>query len=271
MRGVVGIVVRGAHLVELLGALEGLLVLLLAVVQALHGLQVVQSLLESAVFQVLLGYWEQVAQVQEDFTVYTHKTGLSTMFGSSEAYVGFKITYDLIVTKDRVWRQQHKVFNQELIEHGYSPLLNEVYLAELLPIAHYSQVRFVYPREHIDYQLIHEPSLTVLKEMFEVCLKVLKYRLHYLSLHLGRYLLIEVELFNNQIKIVHEGIMHVLLDVTVKVRGDIVGLVRTLYLFNPDIQETQLFIDETLEVVGFLQHIINAAHEEGEETQTDKL
>ena len=99
----VGIVVRGTHLVELLGALESLLVLLLAVVQPLHGLQVVQSLLETAVFQVLLGYWEQVAQVQEDFPVYTHKTGLSTMFGSPEAYVGFKITYDLIVTKDRVW------------------------------------------------------------------------------------------------------------------------------------------------------------------------
>jgi hypothetical protein len=144
-------------------------------------------------------------------------------------------------------------------------------LAEFLSIAHDCQVRLIYSREHIDDQLIDEPSLTVFEEMLEMSLKVLKDRLHDLSLHLRGDLLIEIELFNNQVEIVHEGIVHVLLDVTVKVRGDIVGLVRTLYLFNPDIQETQLFIYETLEVVGFLEHIINAAHEEGEETQTYEL
>jgi len=92
-------------------------VFLLAVVQSLHGLQVVQSLLESTVLQVLLGHREQVAQVQKDFPVYTHKASLSTMFGSSEANVGFEITNDLIIAKDRVWRQQHEVFDQKLIEH----------------------------------------------------------------------------------------------------------------------------------------------------------
>ncbi len=76
----------------------------LAVVQTLHGLQIVQSLLQSAVFQVLLGHREEIAQVQENFPINTHKSGLSTMFGSSEANVGFEITYDLIVTKNGVWR-----------------------------------------------------------------------------------------------------------------------------------------------------------------------
>jgi hypothetical protein len=76
----------------------------LAIVQTLHGLQIVQSLLQSAIFQVLLGHREEVTQVKENFSVNTHKTGLSTMFGSSEAYVGFEITYDLIVTKYGVWR-----------------------------------------------------------------------------------------------------------------------------------------------------------------------
>ena len=76
----------------------------LAVVQTLHGLQIVQSLLESTVLQVLLGHREEIAQVKENFPVDTHKSGLSTMFGSSKAYVGFEITYDLIVAKNGVWR-----------------------------------------------------------------------------------------------------------------------------------------------------------------------
>ncbi len=76
----------------------------LAVIQTLHGLQIVQSLLESTVLQILLGHREEVTQVQENFPVDTHKTGLSTMFGSSEANVGFEIANNLIVTKDGVWR-----------------------------------------------------------------------------------------------------------------------------------------------------------------------
>jgi hypothetical protein len=87
VRGVVRVVVGRAHRVQLLAALEGLLVLLLTVVQTLHSSQVVQSLLEATVFQVLLGHWEEVAEVQEYFPVYTHKTGLSAMLCGPKAYV----------------------------------------------------------------------------------------------------------------------------------------------------------------------------------------
>jgi hypothetical protein len=87
VRGVVRVVVGRAHRVQLLASLEGLLVFLLTVVQTLHSSQVVQSLLEATVLQVLLGHWEEVAEVQEYFPVYTHKTGLSAMLCGPKAYV----------------------------------------------------------------------------------------------------------------------------------------------------------------------------------------
>lgn len=80
-------------------------------------------------------------------------------------------------------------------------------------------------------------------------LEILKNSLHDLSLHFWRDLLIEIELFNDQVEVVHECIMHILLNIAVKIRGDIVWFIRPFYLFDPNVEQTQLFIDKTLEVV----------------------
>lgn len=65
--------------------------------------------------------------------------------------------------------------------------------------------------------------------------------------------------------------MNVLLDVAVESWRDIVRFVRSLDLLDPDVKHAELLINETFKIVRFLKHIIDAAHEEGEETETDKL
>ena len=65
--------------------------------------------------------------------------------------------------------------------------------------------------------------------------------------------------------------MDVLLDVAVESRRNIIRFVRSLDLLDPDVKHAELFINETFKIIRFLKHIIDAAHEEGEETETDKL
>ena len=259
------------HKIGFLAPLQGLLVFFLAIIQALHGSEVVQSFLKTTVFQIILSHREQVTEIQKNLAIHTHKAGLSAMLGCAEAYVGFQVAYDLVITENGVRRKEHEVLDQKLVEHGDGALLNEVDLAELLAIVDNGEIRLVYPREHVDDEFVGEASLAVLEEVFEMILEILEDRLHDFCLHLWRDLLVEVELLDDQVEVVHEGVVHVLLDVAVQVGRDVVGLVRPLDLLDPDVQKAQLLVDEALEVVRLLQHIVDAAHQEREETQTDKL
>ena len=65
--------------------------------------------------------------------------------------------------------------------------------------------------------------------------------------------------------------MHVLLDVAIQIGRNVKGLIRPLYLLDPDVEHAQLLIDEALEAVRLLQHVVDAAHQEGEEAQADEL
>ena len=112
-----------------------------------------------------------------------------------------------------------------LIVHSDFSFLNKVDLPEFLSIVNDSRIRLVYPSEHIDNQLIYEASLAVFEEMSELQLKLFENSAYNLGLHLGRDLLIEVEFLYNQVEIMQEGVMYELLDVTVQVRWDVVGLV----------------------------------------------
>ena len=141
----------------------------------------------------------------------------------------------MIVSENGVLRQKHKICDLEFIVHRHCSLLNEVYLAEFLPVGYNSCVWFVNPSEHVYNKLINESSLAVFKEVSELQLEIFKYGTNYLSLHLGRYLLIEIEFLNNEVKIVQKGIVNELLNVTIQIRWDIVGLVGSFDLFDPDI------------------------------------
>jgi len=107
--------------------------------------------------------------------------------------------------------------------------------------------------------------------MPELHLEFLENCTNYFSLHLWRYLLIEIELFNDQVEIVQESIMHKLLNITVQIRRYVVWFIRPLYFLDPYIEHAQLFINQALKVVRFFKHIVNAAHQKREETQTNKL
>ena len=107
--------------------------------------------------------------------------------------------------------------------------------------------------------------------MLEVNLEVLEDSVHNLRLHFWWNLLIEIEFLNNEVKVVHKCIMHVLFNIGVQVRRYIVWLVRSLNLLDPYVEQTQFLIDEALEVIRLLQHVVDAAHKEGEEAETDEL
>ena len=146
-------------------------------------------------------------------------------------------------------RQEHKVLDLEPVIHRDGALAYKVHLSELFTIVNNIQTRFINSSKHVDNQLIDKASLTILEEMSELPLEIFEYGIHDLSLHLGRDLLIEVELLDDQVEIMQKGIMHILLDVGIEVGRDVVGLVRTLNLFDPDIQHTEFFINETLKII----------------------
>jgi len=154
---------------------------------------------------------------------------------------------------------------EELVIHRDTSFLDKVDLSEFFAVIDYGNVRLVYSCEHIDNQLIYEAALAVFEKVLEMNLEVLEYGVDDLGLHLRRYLLIKVELLYDQIEIVHECVVHVLLDVAVQIRWYVEWLIRPLDLLNPNVQHGKFFVDEGFKVVRFLQHIVDAAHQEGEE------
>jgi hypothetical protein len=132
-------------------------------------------------------------------------------------------------------------------------------------------VRLVDTCEHVNDKLVDEPTFAVLKEVAELNLKVFEDCVHDFSLHLGRDLLIEVEFFDYQVEVMKECILHILLYLAVKVRRDVVGLIRALNFLDPDVKHAQLFVNKALKVIALLKHVVDAAHEEREETQANEL
>jgi hypothetical protein len=120
------------------------------VIQSQHGPQKVHALLQTSLFQVLLGDWEEIAEVHKHFSAHTHETSFRPILCRFENNVRFQVTDNLIVAENGVLRQKHEVCDLEFIVHCHCTLLNEVDLPEFLPIGHNSCVRFVYPSEHVN-------------------------------------------------------------------------------------------------------------------------
>ena len=62
------------------------------------------------------------------------------------------------------------------------------------------------------YELVAEANLTRIEEVFKHADKLPKYLIYQLVLHFWRQLLVQVILFNNQIKVIVEGIADRVLD-----------------------------------------------------------
>jgi hypothetical protein len=92
--------------------------------------------------------------------------------------------------------------------------------------------------EKVDDEFVDEATLAFIKEVVERLLEVLEDArvLYQIRLHLGRDLMIEIELFDDQVEIVQEGLLDVLADVIVQRRLDVERSVRLLNLLDPHIQ-----------------------------------
>lgn len=81
----------------------------------------------------------------------------------------------------------------------------------------------------------------------------------------------ELELLDDEVVVVEEGLVDVLLDVVVQVWLDVEWLVGLLDLFDPHVQLVQLLVDQVLEVVRRVENTIDTTHQEREEDESNKL
>ena len=83
--------------------------------------------------------------------------------------------------------------------------------------------------------------------------------------------MIELELLNDQVEIVQEGLFNVLSDVVVKCGLDMERLVRLLNFLDPHVERVKLLLDKVIEVVGGVKYSVNGSHEEREESNSHEL
>ena len=104
---------------------------------------------------------------------------------------------------------------------------------------------------HVDDELVGKTSLTLIEEVVEGFLEFLEHSgvLDQVGLHLWGDLLVELEFFNNQVEIVHEGLFDVLPDIIVESWLDVEGLVGLFDLLDPHIKLVQFLLNQIIEVI----------------------
>jgi hypothetical protein len=105
-----------------------------------------------------------------------------------------------------------------VIKNFNDSLSNEINLLHVTFVADNNSSRGVKSAEHINDKLVGEAPFALIKEMIERLLEFLENSsiLNKLSLHFWSNLLIERELFDNQVEIVFESLLNVLSDVIVQ-------------------------------------------------------
>ena len=104
---------------------------------------------------------------------------------------------------------------------------------------------------HSNDELIGESSLTFFEEMIEASLKLFENSgvLDEIGLHFWSDLLIELELFNNQVKIIKESLLDVFSDVVIKSWLNMEWFIGLLNFLDPHVQGVKLLFDEIIEIV----------------------
>ena len=105
----------------------------------------------------------------------------------------------------------------------------------------------VLAREHPDDELVAETDLAAVKEVFESCDELVEKFMYQLSLHLGSQSLIQVELFNDQVKIRSERLLHRILDAPRQRVRHVIRLITSLNSFHPEAHLVQLVGQKILE------------------------
>jgi hypothetical protein len=126
---------------------------------------------------------------------------------------------------------------------------------------------------HCDDKLIGETSLAFLEEVVEGSFELFEHPgvLNEIGLHFWGNLLIELELFNDKVKIVQESLLNILSDIVVECWLNMERLVGLLNLLDPHVEGVKLLFNEVIEVIRSVENTVNGSHEEGEESKTHKL
>ena len=256
------------------------------------------SPLPGSLLDVFCRLWEQVAKLLDLLLLHTHEQDVGKLLlmfvvvqgllVSLVNQVGFEVEEDLEVAEVGVLGEVQDRFlfvNSSLlvvtnfivisliVVHVDQSLSDEEHLLDVGLVADHDLAWDVDPAEHVDDQVVGEASLALLEEVVEGLLEVSEgpSALDEFSLHLGSDLLVELELLDDQVEIVQEGLLDVLSDVVVKGWLDVVWLVRLLDFLNPHVKGVELLLDKVIEVVLGVEDAVDGAHQEGEEGQTQEL
>ena len=255
---------RSRIILLLLQLVELLLPLVRVGVSLLHESQ--SSLLGSS-FDVLSSLWEEVTQIKEQGLVDTHEDDAIELgilvrvfhlwLHGLENKITLEVVEDLVVSEvgecgkieNGFLLSQFVIF---VVEHLDLARFDEVHLFDATLVADNGFTGLVNSAVKTDDEFVDESPLTLFEEMVEVSLEPLELSSlgNQLSLHLGCHLLIEGELFDDEVVIVEEGLVDVVFDVVVQIWLNMERLVRFLNLFDPHVEGVQLLVDEVFEVVG---------------------
>ena len=254
------------------------------------------SSLQGLSLDVVSGLREQIAKVVKLVLVDAHeddvrqvlhglRLGLLVALAGSwivlqglDHNVGLELLQDLVVTEVRElgevedWLLLDDLIVVVVVDLD-DTLSDEVHLLDVALVADDSLSWRVKSAEHVDDELVGEASLALIEEVIEGLLKLLEHSgvLDELSLHLWGNLLVEDELLDDQVEVIHERLLDVVPDIVVQSGLNVEWLVGLLDLLDPHVEGVKLVLDEVIEVVGGIENSVDGAHQEGEESKSQEL
>ena len=246
------------------GVALGLLLLTLLSILLLHE---PLSSLKRFSFDVLRSLWEELAQVHQVVLADAHENDvgqlahllvlLGVIAQGSEYDVRLQVVENLIVTEiTELWQVKNGLFVLAIFAalvgvKFHNTLSDEEELLDVALVADDSLAGSVDSAVHVDNELVGETSLALIEKVVERLFEFLEHSgiLNQVSLHLWRDLLIELEFFNDQVEIIHEGLFDVLSDIVVKSWLDMEWLVGLFNLLDPHVELIQFLLNQIIEVI----------------------
>lgn len=246
------------------GVALGLLLLTLLSVLLLHE---PLSSLKGFSLDVLGSLWEELAQVHQVVLADAHENDvgqlahllvlLGIVAQGSENDVRLQVVENLIVTEiTELWQVKNGLFVLAIFAalvgvKFHNTLSDEEELLDVALVADDSLAGSIDSAVHVDNELVGEASLALIEKVVEGLFEFLEHSgiLNQVSLHLWRDLLIELEFFNDQVEIIHEGLFDVLSDVVVKSWLDMEWLVGLFNLLDPHVELIQFLLNQVIEVI----------------------
>ena len=84
-------------------------------------------------------------------------------------------------------------------------------------------------------------------------------------------MLVEGELFDDEVEVIHKCILNALPDFAVQIGWDVVGLIRSFDFLDPQVQPIEFLVDQILEFITGAQYATHTAHQQREESQANEL